>query len=475
LNKLIKTVLENPQYIDELVESGLLNENESKKLSLIKSVWDKTQQIPWKSIQNEFDISLEEADEEYFFKKIEEVGVFNFNLALKDRVDKGFVSEDEIVGLQDLYLKKFTNIIEHSFEISDIKQSFTAFRDKKKAQNEKVVKSYYMKFDNALDGGFRSGGIYCFMGPTGTYKSTFLTNFARSMWENDKNILYITTEMSEIDTMERILKSYICESDLDTMGVRILNESTIPKGKIKVVKVHPYDTRPKELIKIIQELGWKPDCIFVDYADELLPDKKSDNEYDGQGIIYAGLKTIGEIFECPILTATQTNREALEKGTEGTKQFYGMEAISDSSKKARLMDALFAIIRTDDDKIHNTLHLHTVKSRFSGHGKINFTIKHTIWRLDEDLGMLRNIIKQPIIPQKEYTFIFIDSYDTIDIFNKIKDFGSKEEIEYLQEKKRGKYIDEIDYKKIKEEITHYRNTFKGKFEETEDKHTKRFL
>jgi KaiC/GvpD/RAD55 family RecA-like ATPase len=226
---------------------------------------------------------------------------------------------------------------------------------------------------------WRQKTLTSIIGLSGVGKSIFLVNFARDNLENGYNVLYISTEMDEVDILERLAKSLY--RVLDEREV-ILKEA-IPIGKLSIQKVHPYDTTYLDIQGIIDTLGWKPDIVYIDYADELKSHEEAKSEYDAQGIIYSGLKKLAEMNDIPVVTATQTNRTAEAEGG-GTKKYIGYAAVADSSKKIRLADTLFSIIQSPCDKDMGIISLTVIKNRKNTSGqKMPFDINYSKMRIEE--------------------------------------------------------------------------------------------
>lgn len=226
---------------------------------------------------------------------------------------------------------------------------------------------------------WRQRTLTSIIGLSGVGKSIFLINFARDNLENGYNVLYISTEMDEIDILERLAKSLYRVTD----EREVVLKSEIPIGKLSIHKVHPHDTTYLDIQGIIDALEWKPDIIYIDYADELKSHEKANSEYDAQGIIYSGLKILAEMNDIPVVTATQTNRTA-EGDEGGTKKHVGYAAVADSSKKIRLADTLFSIIQSIDDKKMGLISLSVVKNRKNTSGqKLPFNINYKQMRIQE--------------------------------------------------------------------------------------------
>ncbi len=97
--------------------------------------------------------------------------------------------------------------------------------------------------------------------------------------------------------------------------------------------------------------------IIVDYADLLRPHthyKEKRNELES---IYESLRGIAQEFQCPLWTASQTNRSGLNA------EVVTMESISEAFNKCFVADFICSISRTIKDKNANTARMFIAKNR----------------------------------------------------------------------------------------------------------------
>tara|TARA_R100000234_G_scaffold113796_1_gene88488 strand:- start:479 stop:958 length:480 start_codon:yes stop_codon:yes gene_type:complete len=97
--------------------------------------------------------------------------------------------------------------------------------------------------------------------------------------------------------------------------------------------------------------------IIVDYADLLKPvtvRREKRNELES---IYEELRGISTEFQCPVWTASQTNRSGLNA------EVVTMEQISEAFNKCFVADLIFTLSRTADDKQNNTGKIFIAKNR----------------------------------------------------------------------------------------------------------------
>ena len=80
--------------------------------------------------------------------------------------------------------------------------------------------------------------------------------------------------------------------------------------------------------------------------------------------IYEELRGIAQVHECPVWTASQTNRSGLNA------EVVTMEAISEAFSKCFVADFIFSLSRTIEDKSVNSGRIFVAKNRFGPDGVI---------------------------------------------------------------------------------------------------------
>ena len=81
----------------------------------------------------------------------------------------------------------------------------------------------------------------------------------------------------------------------------------------------------KNHLEKITNRGFRPDMIIVDYGDLIKPEfSRKDEKRHQLETIYEELRGIAQIHECPVWTASQTNRSGLNA------EVITMESISEA-------------------------------------------------------------------------------------------------------------------------------------------------
>jgi KaiC/GvpD/RAD55 family RecA-like ATPase len=212
-----------------------------------------------------------------------------------------------------------------------------------------------------------------FAGP-GIGKSLWLANVARVNVMNGKKVLYITLEVSEDISQERLDAGF---SLVSFDRLKIDHEKVLEQlGKLGtqyseslVVKEYPnLSLTVNELRSLLAQLwayrSWRPDVVILDYLDEMAPIRGMD-EYESQQRIarYVRGFIVQEGFG--LFTATQVNRAGrqtrIAKETE----------VGDSWGKVKVVDALWSLNQTDEEKERGVMRLFVVKHR---NGRSRYTI-----------------------------------------------------------------------------------------------------
>ena len=97
--------------------------------------------------------------------------------------------------------------------------------------------------------------------------------------------------------------------------------------------------------------------IIVDYADLLKPVKSSGEKRHELENIYEELRAIAQVYNCPVWTASQTNRSGLNA------EVITMESISEAFNKCFVADFIFSLSRTIQDKQANKGRVFVAKNR----------------------------------------------------------------------------------------------------------------
>ena len=219
--------------------------------------------------------------------------------------------------------------------------------------------------NDTLKGGLGSGELGVVIAPTGAGKSHVLAHLGASALLEGKNVVHYTLEMSEERTGQRYdsrisgvhlgelfnRKEDVYEACLDVPGELIIKEYPTKSASVNTLRNH---------LEKLKSRDKKIDMILVDYADLLAPTEKFRERRNELESIYEHLRGLAQKYECPLWTASQTNRSGLNE------EVITMEAISEAFNKCFVADFIFSLSRTKDDKLANTGRLFNYISDFYG-------------------------------------------------------------------------------------------------------------
>ncbi len=231
-----------------------------------------------------------------------------------------------------------------------------------KARNP--VTTGWEQIDNICKGGLGSGELGVVIAPTGAGKSMVLVHLGAQAIKAGLNVIHYTLELSNTTIGQRYdscltgvhlkdlfsLKEQIYEKVKDMDGNVIIKEYPTKSASTSTIRAH--------LDKLKQQ-GVPIDMIIVDYGDLLKPvnaPRGNEKRHDLESI-YEELRAISQIYECPLWTASQTNRSGLNA------ELITMEAVSESFNKCFVADFIFSLSRTIADKAKNRGKIFIAKNR----------------------------------------------------------------------------------------------------------------
>ena len=229
-------------------------------------------------------------------------------------------------------------------------------------------------FNKITKGGLPNKTLNIVLAGTGVGKSLFMCHQAASCLMMNKNVLYITMEMSEERIAERI--------DANIMNVPMKEIPELSKKMYdKKVEKLKNKTKGKLIIKeyptaaahvghfrhLLQELDIKkdfqPDIIFIDYlnicASHRIRPGSGANSYTLVKSIAEELRGLAVEYDVPMVSATQTTRSgygSTDIGLEDTSESFGLPATA---------DLMFALITSDELEELDQLVVKQLKNRYN--------------------------------------------------------------------------------------------------------------
>ena len=216
--------------------------------------------------------------------------------------------------------------------------------------------------NDCTNGGMNSKSLTIAMASTGGGKSIFLCNCASYLIRKGYNVLYVTCEMSVQEIAKRI-DADLLSATQDSIMQHTIEKRTLEErmdaidGKDKwgqlFIKEYPAGFANagilrRDLEEIERKNEAKVDVLVLDYLNLLSSTRystKNSNTYVVVKAVAEEVRGLGQTFEIPVISATQSNRSALNKEI---KIDAGMEAVSDSYGLPQTCDFMFNIIQPDD-------------------------------------------------------------------------------------------------------------------------------
>ena len=236
------------------------------------------------------------------------------------------------------------------------------FEERFKPKFRNAVTTGWDEIDSICGGGLGKNELGVVIAPTGAGKSMVLVHLGAQAILQGKTVIHYTLELQDSVIAKRYdscivgyplnelsnFKEEIFESIKDLSGQLIIKEYPTKSASTNTIKSH---------LSSLMKRGIKPGLIIVDYGDLLRPvsvQKEKRNELE---TIYEELRCIAGEFECPVWTASQTNRSGLNA------EVITMESISEAFNKCFVADFIFSVSRTIDDKRANTGRIFIAKNR----------------------------------------------------------------------------------------------------------------
>lgn len=229
-------------------------------------------------------------------------------------------------------------------------------------------------FNKITKGGLPNKTLNVALAGTGVGKSLFMCHCAAANLLKNKNVLYITLEMSEEKIAERIDANLLNETiDMLSMLTKDVYEKKVNRVREKtksklIIKEYPTASAGAGHFRhLLNELKIKrnfcPDIIYIDYLNICISSRlkfgSNVNSYSYIKAIAEELRGLAVEFNVPILTATQTTRSgytSTDLGLEDTSESFGLPATA---------DFMFALISTDELQDLNQFLVKQLKNRYN--------------------------------------------------------------------------------------------------------------
>jgi len=217
--------------------------------------------------------------------------------------------------------------------------------------------------NNVMDGGLAAGELGLIAAPGGAGKSWILAAIGAAAVRNGKKVLHFTLELNDgytglrYDTLFTGIEPAEVKNHYDELKeiiAKVPGEIIIKYFPSKTINSHSLLAH----IKQVENIGFVPDILIVDYADLLRSHDKTEARYLELGAIYEELRSLAGELYLPCWTASQTQRSSIQD------EVIQADKIAESYNKIMTADFVMSLSRTMNDKQTNTARAHIIKNRF---------------------------------------------------------------------------------------------------------------
>ncbi len=236
------------------------------------------------------------------------------------------------------------------------------FEERYKPKFRLPVSTGWKEIDTITSGGLGRNELGVVIAPTGAGKSMALVHLGSQAIKEGKTVIHYTLELQDTVVACRYdscitqyplsdltnFKDEIYEEIKDLDGTLIVKEYPTKSASTNTIKAH--------LARLIKR-GITPGLIIVDYADLLRPVVVRKEKRTELESIYEELRGLSNEMNCPVWTASQTNRSGLNA------EVVTMEQISEAFNKCFVADFICTLSRTIEDKQNNRAKMFIAKNR----------------------------------------------------------------------------------------------------------------
>lgn len=269
---------------------------------------------------------------------------------------------DQIVpNIQKALLVGSEKDIGHIFLADD------AFEKRMSENNRKPIKLPWTLINEKTQGGVGAGELWIVCASSGQGKSHALVDIGHAAACAGHTVAHYSLELSETVIANRYdaRHSGISFDDLRLNKEKVRKTLETIKGKL-IIKSYPTKSVSTMAIKghlhKLAMQGDKPDIIVVDYGDLLRSHKRYDQKRLEEEAAYEDLRNLAGELGIPVVTATQTNRSALDEEVITQKH------ISECFGKFMVCDGFITMNRKKTDPNNNLGNMFLAKNRFGPDG-----------------------------------------------------------------------------------------------------------
>ncbi len=202
-------------------------------------------------------------------------------------------------------------------------------------------------------GGLSAGEMGLILAPTNRGKSIALLSFARRALVSGGRVVFYTLEMSDSAVAARADAAWtgLRMSELDEHAEDValkLSRLHATFGDALLIKQWPPHAATVQMVRAhLEQLaatGFRPEMVVIDYGDLMRPSARYSERRHELAVVFEEIRGLAVELECPVWTATQSNRAALKK------EVVGLEDLSESFDKAMIADVVIALCQTQEEE-----------------------------------------------------------------------------------------------------------------------------
>lgn len=316
---------------------------------------------------------------------IKEKAVYHTMLEVVEYINKNNVDTSKVLS----QFEKACSISLATDTGLDFLENLDLFVEDLKKQ-ESYIPTKWKWLDSKINGGLLENGraLYVFAGETNIGKSIFLGNIACNIASQGKTVLLVSLEMPEMIYAKRLATNITkipfthLQSDINTLYQSLLNYKNDHNNARIIIKEFPPSTitcnNLRAFIKKIISKGVKIDALVVDYIN-LLHSTIGNSIYERIKVVTEQLRALSYVFNIPIVSATQLNREGYEISNPGLK------TLSESMGTGHTADVILSVWQEDTDKELGIINMGMMKNRFGPNfGSCKMRIDYSTLTIKED-------------------------------------------------------------------------------------------
>ena len=260
----------------------------------------------------------------------------------------------------------------------------------------------YPCWDHATKGMW-IGDVTCLAAGTGRGKSMTLLNIAHNNAEQDKHVLIIDMERSEevfrnrhfalvsgmyIDAMDRV-------DDVEGIAPILQQWQEEHRGTIAYKAMEPVRTTNVKIEQVLEAHMEKHpvDLLIVDFDQKVRPNKATEVRRHNEAEVMEGFKSTAVRYRLPLLTATQSNYEKIERCAQQDNPMpLGLGDMSECREKASPCSIFIVMYEGKKDLERHLVRTRVVKNRKGG-----------------EVGMIHLLKKRFEVAKLEETFEEVDN------------------------------------------------------------------